>query len=284
LDKVLIDRAFVRIAEGLVHLRRVEGAAEKRPLLMLHLSPTSSKLLEGLMIALRSVGYDAPLLAPDTLGNGDSAPPAVPDPDIAYFADSLARLLDAMGIDKVDLWGTHTGARTACEFALQHPDRTGRVMLDGIIEYTPEMRALFKERYTPPVKPDSIGSQYLWAFNFRRNQYLYYPWFLEDEAHSLNKSIPDPDYLHMATMAVLGSLDTYHMAYQAAFAYPSQSRVAALKAPTALLKPRDGTPAINAAADAYANGDNIIAYELETAGDLAMANAIKAFMSGKSVK
>jgi hypothetical protein len=57
-----------------------------------------------------------------------------------------------------------------------------------------------------------------------------------------------------------------------------------LKAPTALLKPRDGTPAINAAADAYANGDNIIAYELETAGDLAMANAIKAFMSGKSVK
>ncbi len=275
---VLIDRAFVRIAEGLVHLRRVDGALDKTPLLLIHLSPSSSKLLEPLMTALREVGYDAPLIAPDTLGNGDSAPPAVAEPDIAYFADSLARLLDAMAVDKVDIWGTHTGARTACEFGLAHPDRVGKLMLDGIVEYSAEMRALFKAHYTPKVSPDAIGSQFLWAFNFSRNQYLFYPWFMEDEAHSLNKSIPPPERLHTSAMAILNSLDTYHMSYQAAFAYPSRERVAALTVPTVLLKPKDGTPAINAAADDYANGDTVKAMALEEAGSLAMARAIKGFM------
>jgi pimeloyl-ACP methyl ester carboxylesterase len=275
---VLIDRAFVRIAEGLVHLRRVEGPADERPLLLIHLSPSSSRLLEPLMVALREAGFTAPILAPDTLGNGDSAPPAVAEPDIAYFAGSVARLLDAMGIDKVDIWGTHTGARTACEFAHAYPERVGKLILDGIIEYDAEKRALFKEHYTPKVTPDAIGSQFLWAFNFSRNQYLFYPWFMEDEEHSLNKSVPPPERLHASAMAILNSLDTYHMSYQAAFAYPSRERVTGLTVPTVLLKPRDGTPAINAAADDYANGRNVVALSIDEHGPEAMARTIKAIV------
>ncbi len=276
--EVLIDRAFVRISEGLVHLRKVEGAAGKRPLLMIHLSPASSKRLEPVMRDLRAVGFDAPLIAPDTLGNGDSAPPAIPEPDISYFAGSLARLLDAMDIDKVDLFGMHTGARTACEFALAHPDRTGRLVIDGITEYSPEMRAVFAEHYTPRVKPDPFGAQLIWAFNFSRNQHLYYPWFMQDEAHSLNKTMPSPEALQQSTLEILNSLDTYHMAYSAAFQYASASKVAALTVPTLLMKPQDGTPAINAAADAYANGRNVVARDI-TGGDLGFARAIADFIN-----
>lgn len=275
---VLIDRAFVRIAEGLVHLRKVEGDATKRPLLMIHLSPSSSKRLEPVMRDLRAVGFDAPLIAPDTLGNGQSAAPSIPVPDIAYFADSLARLLDAMGIDQVDLFGMHTGARTACEFATAFPDRTGRVVLDGITEYTPEMRALFAEKYTPSVQPDQFGTQLIWAFNFSRNQHLYYPWFMEDAAHSINKTMPSPQQLQDGALEILNSLQTYHMAYSAAFQYPSASRVPALTVPTLLMKPEDGTPAINAVADVYANGANVVARDI-TGGPIGFAKAIADFIN-----
>jgi pimeloyl-ACP methyl ester carboxylesterase len=272
-----IDRAFVRISEGLVHLRKVEGTG--RPLLMIHLSPSSSQRLEPVMRNLRSVGFAAPLIAPDTLGNGQSCKPAIEEPDINYFAGTLVRLLDAMGIDQVDLFGMHTGARTACEFAHAFPDRTGRVVIDGITEYSPQMRALFKEKYTPKIVPDEFGSQLIWAFNFSRNQHLYYPWFMQDAAHSLNKTMPSPEALQAGVLEILNSYDSYHMAYSAAFQYPSASKVPSLTVPTLLMKPEDGTPAINAAADTYANGRNVLARDV-TGGELGFARAIADFITG----
>jgi pimeloyl-ACP methyl ester carboxylesterase len=277
---ITIDRVFVRLSEGQAHLRRVDGRPDRRPLCLIHASPASSLSLVPLMTGLRAVGFDAPLLAPDTLGNGDSAPPSKPDPDIRYFADSLARLLDAIGVDAVDLYGAHTGARTACEFALSHPDRVGRVVLDGIREYSPETRALFKEKYTPLFEADAFGTHFIKAFNYMRNQYLFFPWFLEDEAHSLNKTIPEPRALHDGAMDVLKSMDTYHLAYTAAFDYPSDSKAPALKCPTLLLKPHDGTPGVIAMADAYANGDNITT---KTVADVknGMALAIAEFLDAR---
>src|SRR5690606_17539135 len=108
-----IDRAFVRIEEGLVHYRRLAG--EGHPLMMFHPSPNSSRGLMPVMQALRSAGCRADMHAIDTLGNGDSAPPR-PDleaPGIEYFADAMARVMDALGLDSVDLYGMHTGARIA---------------------------------------------------------------------------------------------------------------------------------------------------------------------------
>lgn len=274
--ELLIDRAFVRLAEGLMHLRKVDGDATQRPLLMIHLSPASSRRMEPLMGELRRAGFRAPIIAPDTLGNGDSARPAVAKPDIAYFADSLVRALDALGIDKVDVFGSHTGGRIGCELALARPDRVGRLVIDGIIEYSAEQRAQFAEQYTPSVPPDAFGGHLIWAFNYSRNQYLFYPWFQEDAAHRLTRDVPPPPALHDATMDILKALDTYHLAYTAAFAYPADSRVPALACPTLLLKPKDAAAAINAAADRYANGRNIQA--LEVAGEAGVAATIAHFL------
>jgi pimeloyl-ACP methyl ester carboxylesterase len=242
-----IDRAFVRLAEGQVHLRRVAGNPDRRTLCLLHSSPQSSRNMISLMRDLRAAGCDAPFLAPDTLGYGDSAAPSEHDPDIGYFADSLARVLDGLGLETIDLYGTHTGARIACEFALVYPDRTGRLVLDGITEYSPETRALFKERYTPRFAPDAFGSQLNHVFTYMRNQYLFFPWFLEDAAHSLKKTIPEPRALHDSVLDMLKALDTYNLAYHAAFQYPTDSRLPALKCATLVLN----------AADKYANGRNI---------------------------
>jgi len=57
-----------------------------------------------------------------------------PEFDRAYprvAADALARLLDALGIDKAHLLGNSMGGYVALEFALAYPDRVGRLVLMG---------------------------------------------------------------------------------------------------------------------------------------------------------
>jgi pimeloyl-ACP methyl ester carboxylesterase len=83
----MIERAFVSIEEGQIHLRRLAGSdAGAPPLLLFHASPSSSWSMQGLMRALAEAGCRQTLIAPDTLGNGVSPGPRPDAPDIAYFA------------------------------------------------------------------------------------------------------------------------------------------------------------------------------------------------------
>jgi pimeloyl-ACP methyl ester carboxylesterase len=244
----MIERAFVWLAEGQMHLRRLNGTdTSARPLFLFHLSPSSSWSMEGLMQALVAAGMTRTLIAPDTLGNGDSAPPTPEVPDIAYFADSKRRLADALGLERVDLYGSHTGARIACEFAAAFPDRVGRVILDGIIEYDDAMRRLIVENYAPRVTPDVFGQHLIWAFNFVREQAHYFPWFQRDAAHRLSGAVPDAATLHRGTLDILKALDTYPKPYLAAFEYRAYSRMPLVQAPVLLLRPDTELPVLNAA-------------------------------------
>ncbi|MET0249856.1 MAG: alpha/beta hydrolase [Sphingobium sp.] len=250
-----IDRQFVRIAEGPVHMRRLargEGAAGP-PLLLLHPSPNSSRGLVPVMQALNGAGIDQDLIAVDTLGNGDSPPPAPDVPDIAYFADAMARLMDAMGVERADLYGAHTGARIACELAATRPDRVGRVIFQGISDFDAVTRSQRLESYAPTMDHDDYGRQFIWAFNFVRDQSLHAPYFLRDPEHRLmNRAVPDAATLHAATMDVLKSLTSYHKPYRAAFAYPTSERIPLVKAPTLFIKSATQPPHIAAAADTLA--------------------------------
>lgn len=240
-----IDRSFVKLDEGQIHLRRMEGEGTV-PLLLLHASPASGWFMQGLMRALRDAGHGAPILAPDTLGNGDSAAPAPEHPDIAYFAGSMVRMMDALGIEQVDVYGTHTGARIACEMAAAFPERVRRVVLDGITEYSDELRAAVIENYAPRVEPDAYGRHLIWAFNFCRDQALFFPHFMQDAEHRLSVPMPPPEILHRITLDVLKSWDTYSKPYIAAFEYSAFARMALVSAPTLLLKPETELALLNA--------------------------------------
>lgn len=248
-----VDRAFVRIAEGQVHLRRCAGGAARRPLVMLHASPGSSRGLAPLMRALAAIEGAPALIAPDTLGNGDSPAPAADDPDIAWFAQSLLRVLDALGLDKVDLYGTHTGARTACEAAAAYPDRIGRVVFDGIGDYAPDMRDLLVDRYAPEMAPDDYGTQFVWAFHFVRDQALHFPHFLRDPAHRLTtRAVPDAHELHAAVIEVLKGLGSYHKPYRAAFRYRTGERLGDIAAPVLFIGAQNELPGLRAATQGLA--------------------------------
>lgn len=233
-NRAQILRGFVAIREGQVHYRyggasRQQGAL---PLWMIHASPASSITLVGMMTEFARTRQ---VFAPDTLGNGDSAAPQAAKPDIAYYADSSRRVMDALGIEKVDLYGSHTGAHIVTEMAIAHPDRFGRMILDGIAMFSPQDKADFLANYAPAITPDSFGTQFHWAWHFVRDQGWFFPYFRRDAAHLRGIAPPSTDVMHDLTVEVLKSVRTYHHAYRAAFAHPDADRLPLVRLPSLVM-------------------------------------------------
>lgn len=241
----MIERAFVPMDEGQLHLRRLKGEAGIAPLVLLHASPASSWFMQGMMQNLRDAGFAGDIIAPDTLGNGDSSAPAPAEPDIAYFAGSVIRMMDALGLEKAHFYGTHTGARIACECGAAYPARTASVLLDGITEYDAATKAEIIENYAPVVQPDEYGRHLIWAFNFCRDQALYFPHFKKLPDNRLSVPMPPPEILHRITLDVLKSMDTYSKPYIAAFRYEAFSRMGLIESPALILKSSGELAALN---------------------------------------
>jgi pimeloyl-ACP methyl ester carboxylesterase len=73
------------------------------------------------------------VVAPDQRGHGESDKPHDPD---AYGREALVgdivRLMDHLGLERVDLLGYSMGARLSLQTALEHPDRVGNLIVGGI--------------------------------------------------------------------------------------------------------------------------------------------------------
>jgi pimeloyl-ACP methyl ester carboxylesterase len=228
-----IDRAFLRLAEGLVHYRCAgRGEGEAPPLYMAHAGPGSSRGLAPLMpgLALRRF-----VIAPDMLGNGESDPPARPDTDIAYYADCVVRILDGLRIDRVDFYGSHTGAQIGCAFAAARPDRLRKLILDGVPLFPPELKVDLLAHYAPQVEPDDDGDYLGWAWQFCRNQALYFPHYRQTPETRLANPPPSPASLHGTVVDVLKSLSTYRLAYQAAFSQDVRAVLPQIGVPVLLM-------------------------------------------------
>ncbi len=225
-----IERGFARIAEGQVHYRRNRDAGEGRPLVLIHMSPVASGFLVPLMQAL---GDARPLFAPDTLGNGDSCPPALDNPEISDFAEALGRVLDVMGFETVDLYGVRTGAMVATELAIAQPDRVNRLFIDELKVPGPAQQTGSYGDPCPP--PDAIGSQLDWAFHVMKDHWVFYPWWSRDAEHRMAWDMPSPDTLHDQTVEVLKAVRTFHHSYNAAQRWTREERISMLRVPTAVL-------------------------------------------------
>lgn len=201
------------------------------PLVMLHPSPGSAKMLEPLLAALSEKRR---VVATDTLGNGDSSPPREANPDLSYFVRGHLLAIDSLGLERFDLYGSHTGANLACELAIAHPQRVRRLILDGVSLYSPQERAEMLERYALPVRIDHQGSQIHFLWNFVRDGYLFWPWYKPDAVHARSVGLPSADELHDKAVEVLKAARTYHLSYRAAIAYDKAARLPLIKVPTLL--------------------------------------------------
>lgn len=225
---VEIKRGFIDLPHGQTHFRTAgEGAGD--PILALHASPGSSRQLLGLITDLST---EAKVIAPDTPGNGDSQGLFDGEPTIQQLAEAELRFMDEMKLDRVKLYGSHTGAAIASELALMAPDRVSHLVLDGVDYLTPEEREEILATYAFPFTPDRDGAYLIRLFQFCRDQYLFFPWYDRTRNGRRDNGLGSASDLHAWVLEVMKGCETYHLNYRAAFKWDGRETLAALTVPT----------------------------------------------------
>lgn len=225
-ERGAIRRGFADLPHGQTHYRM---AGEGAPLLALHASPGSSRQLVGL---IRSLADSRTVYAPDTPGNGDSDILFDREPTIAELAEAELRFLDAMGLETVDVYGSHTGAAIAAELAILAPGRVRRLVLDGLSWLTPAELEEILANYAFPFVPDQDGSYLIRLFQFCRDQYFFFPWYDRTRAARRDGGLGSAQDLHAWVTEVMKASETYHLNYRAAFKYDAKARLPHLAVPT----------------------------------------------------
>lgn len=243
MDETGIDRGYARLDEGLVHYRQ-RGAGEagragegETPLLLLHASPNSGRSMVPIMQAYAG---ERRLIAPDTLGNGQSVRPAPSQPELADYANAMDRFCDELGLETVDVFGSHTGAHIGLELAVQNPARVRHLIVDGLLVLTAEEREDYLQNYAPLIEPDAAGSQFHWVWQYIRDQMIFFPHYKKDLDHLRAGGVFDAQFLHHMCMDILNSLDTYHLAYEAVFRHDVRACLERMSKPMCWLDTGEG--------------------------------------------
>jgi len=278
-ETAVIRRGFADLAHGQIHYR---SAGTGAPLLALHASPGSSKQIVKLISDLAG---GRRVIAPDTAGNGDSERLPLEAPLISDLAAVLPAFLDALGLDQVDLYGSHTGAAIATELAILVPGRIRRVVLDGVQVLTPEARADILRRYAHPFPADLDGAYLMRVFQFCRDQYVFYPWYDRTRQGQRSGGLPEPGDLHNWVVEVLKANETYHLNYRAAFQWEALQRLRLLTIPALVIAAENDPLAeeTSQAASVLKDG-RFVALPRSDAADFRARRltAIEAFLAGQA--
>lgn len=226
-------RHVVTVGPRRVHYTR---CGEGPPVLMLHESPCSAKVLRRTQEIL-ATRFTA--LAFDTPGFGLSDPLAMEHPGIGDFADALADTVDALGIEEAAVYGRHTGASIAVEFARRFPARCAMALATGFPVYSAQQRDSRLSDYLKPIVPTWDGGHLLWLWFRYREQHVFWPWHAQVAEHRSQADVPDVDFLHRGVIELLDAGNFYRDAYAAAFDYDGLDAVAHLRVPACFAAQRD---------------------------------------------
>jgi pimeloyl-ACP methyl ester carboxylesterase len=175
--KQTIKRAFLDTEDGQI-LYRIGGEGE--PLLLLHMNPRSSDEYRELMAIFAKTRR---VIAMDLMGFGDSdKPPRMYT--IADYAKTVIALLDELGIEKTSIFGNHTGAFIAGEFAAAYPDRIDKLILGNVAGFGQDGKSELFRRFEEGFKIEADGSHLMKRW-LARSRYvgsaeLNHRWVLDD--------------------------------------------------------------------------------------------------------
>lgn len=221
-----IARHFVTVRTRQVHYRRAGNGA---PVVLLHASPSSSWALTTFV---ERFGQDYAAIALDTPGYGLSDPLAVESPEIGDYAEALAETLDALGIEQCALFGSHTGATVAIEFARRYPARVSVALFDGYPAWPDHERANMLREYLPPWQPVWTGLHLVEFFLRYREMSIYWPWYDRRKATRAAAGGRNLEMTHRITLAGFIAGSGYAKGYAAVFRYPEIGAVQGLSVPT----------------------------------------------------
>ncbi len=226
---VPIERGFVRLRHGDLHYR---AAGSGPVVLALHESPRSSLSLAPVIEALSE---EYRVIAPDTPGYGLSQALPGDAPSLDDFLDVIEQLMDCLGVEKVALYGAHTGAALATAFALREHHRVTALVLDGLSAFTDDEVASFRRDYLAPYEPHWDGRHVMGLWSRCRDLFTWFPWHARTPQTRL---VADPGELlpiHRSAIGFLQAGADYTKAYIRAASFQPNAVMANLKPPTRVI-------------------------------------------------
>ena len=142
----MIRKAYADTSGGQCHYRYQNGTGD--PVVFLHQTPSSSQMFEAIMVRLQ----DHSTYAIDTPGFGQSFNPNHV-PTMEEYSGWLMETIQSFSIDRLHLFGHHTGSSMAVQIAHDHPDLITSLTLIGpfiaTFEEKEEMRKVISSDWGP---------------------------------------------------------------------------------------------------------------------------------------
>jgi pimeloyl-ACP methyl ester carboxylesterase len=227
MDDTTIRSHFVTVGTRRVHYRR---AGSGPPVVMLHPSPSWAKALDPYT---RVFAERFTAIAMDTPGYGHSDLLEMEKPEIADLAEALKDSLDALGIARCGIWGSHTGAAIAIEFAVRYPERVSIFVIDGYPAYEDSYREDMTKYYLPPYEPKWDASHLLQTWHKFREQFIFSPTFRwSRETRTTTAAMPPADKMMDMVLPRFITGEDYNVGYSAVFRYAGLEPIRKLKVPT----------------------------------------------------
>lgn len=156
----MMRRGYVDIPEGQIHYRMKAGRGT--PIVCLHQTASSSAMFESFAAAYSG---DHVIYALDTPGFGGSFD-TDGMPDMAGYGTYLLAALENLGLEKVHLFGHHTGASIGVEMAVADPARIASFAMIGPVVTTADERTYFASIYPKRFEPEADGSHLdrMWSY------------------------------------------------------------------------------------------------------------------------
>lgn len=214
IDSATFGQLHVRIAAP-------SETTSKPPLYCLHQSPKSSLEFETFM---KAASADRVCVAPDYPGYGMSDKPTE-KPSIADYAAACWVVASALGHERIDVFGNHTGAKVAAEMAVQNEAGIRAIAMVSAALLNEGERAHFSG-YFQPIPLDMEGTRFTTTWK-RITQHASKGMTLEAMSKSFLQS-------------VMGG-EEYEWGHEAAFAWhePFINALKSLPHPIIILNPGD---------------------------------------------
>lgn len=195
---------------------------------LLHASPRSAAA--SLPLA-RRLADRFTVFAFDNPGFGWSDPLHLDRPDAHDYGHALIEAFDALGLERVPVYGSHTGAAIAVAAALDHPDRVGAVALDGYAVFTPRQQVELLASYLAPIRPEWDGTHLTFLWSRVKDQFSFFPWYLRGQVTRLPRSLLPPAAMQGVIADFLAAGDAYRPGYAAAFRFSGLAALQRLAVP-----------------------------------------------------